>query len=134
MLNGIGRLVAIASIGFFSTIASLAAVCLDGTAFSHGSLMYCKIVVRCLGLFAANLLALACMGQEIVATPLKATGVYDIGENVEWRVEIKVQPTPPINEAKYVLKKGGLTVLRSGTLDLSAGSATLQTSLDEAGT
>jgi cephalosporin-C deacetylase-like acetyl esterase len=96
--------------------------------------MYSKMIARCLSLFAANLLALTCMSQEIVATPLKTTGVYDIGEKIEWRVEIKGQITPPINEAKYVLKKGGLTVLKEGTLDLSSGSATLQTALDEPGT
>jgi cephalosporin-C deacetylase-like acetyl esterase len=39
-----------------------------------------------------------------------------------------------VKEVAYVLKKGGLTVTKQGTLDVSAGPATLKTSLDEPGT
>lgn len=85
-------------------------------------------------LIAALLLSLPNFAAEIVLTPHKPTGIYEVGESVEWRVEISNPPTPPVAQIHYTLKKGGLTILKEGTLDLSAGPTTLKTSLDEAGT
>ena len=84
----------------------------------------------------AGLLLLASLGlaQEIVATPQKADGVYDVGEKIQWHVEVQGNGAPAVTEAQFVLKKGGLTVMREGTIDLSTGSGDLQTSLDEPGT
>ena len=96
--------------------------------------------LRGTALVIAALLALAwlpggqCGAQEIVATPQKAGGVYDLGEKVTWRIEVRQQTTTPPVQAHYTLKKGGLTVLKEGTLDFSSGPATLQASLDEPGT
>ncbi len=69
--------------------------------------------------------------QDITATPAKATGVYEVGEKIEWKIEAK---KPEVKQVSYVLKKGGMTVMKEGVLDLSAGPATLQTSLEEPGT
>src|SRR4051794_13423794 len=84
------------------------------------------------GLVIACALALSATAQEIVTTPAKATGIYAIGEPIEWKVEVK--NGPDVKEVAYVLKTGGMTVTKQGTLDVSAGPATLQTSLDEPGT
>ena len=85
-------------------------------------------------LSAALLISLSSFATEIVLTPQKPGGIVEVGEAVEWRVEISNPPTPPIAQVHYALKKGGLTILKEGTLDLSAGPATLKASLDEPGT
>jgi cephalosporin-C deacetylase-like acetyl esterase len=84
------------------------------------------------GLLIACALALSATAQEIVTTPAKPTGIYGVGEPIEWKVELK--NAGDVKEVAYVLKKGGLTVTKQGTLDVSAGPATLKTSLDEPGT
>ena len=86
------------------------------------------------GLVAILLLAGLGLAQEIVATPQKAGGVYEVGEKIQWRVEVTGNVTPPVTEAQFVLKKGGLTVMREGTIDLTSGSGELQTTLDAPGT
>ncbi len=70
--------------------------------------------------------------QQIVVTPKNVSGVYELGQTVEWRVEVK--GAVPTTQASYVLKKGGLTVMKQGTLDLAAGPAVLQATLEEPGT
>jgi hypothetical protein len=87
---------------------------------------------RVCGLLIACALAISAAAQEIVTTPAKPTGIYGVGEPIEWKVEVK--NGTDVKEVAYVLKKGGLTVTKQGTLDVSAGPATLQTSLDEPGT
>lgn len=75
----------------------------------------------------ASFAALA--ADAVVFTPAKATGSYDVGEKVSWRVEAGAGAGVE-GTAKYVLKAGGLTVLREGTLDLAAGPATVEVTLD----
>ena len=70
--------------------------------------------------------------QSIVITSMKADGVYTIGETIEWRVELR--EAGDVKQGSYVLKKGGLTVMKEGTLEFTDGAATLQTALDEPGT
>jgi hypothetical protein len=74
----------------------------------------------------------AAWAQEIVVAPTKPTGVYDVGEPVEWRVEYKGPAAPP--QLAYVLKKHNLTVAKEGTIPLADGVGTLKASLDEPGT
>lgn len=69
--------------------------------------------------------------QEIVATPKNATGVYAVGDKIEWKIEIKGGAA---KEVAYEIKKGGLTSMAKGVVDVSAGSGVLQTSLDEPNT
>src|SRR5580765_2329023 len=87
---------------------------------------------RAWGLLIACALALSATAQEIVTTPAKPKGIYGVGEPIEWKVEVK--NAGDVKEVAYVLKKGGMTITKQGTLDISAGPATLQTSLDEPGT
>jgi cephalosporin-C deacetylase len=75
-----------------------------------------------------------CTAQEIIVTPVNASGVYALGEKIQWRVEVNGGQTNPVTELRYVLKQGGLTVVREGKLPLTNGSALLEASLDEPGT
>lgn len=79
------------------------------------------------------LLCNATFALDFTLTPNKPTAIYEAGEAIEWKVELKDAPTP-LPEVKFTLKKGGLTVMKEGTLDFSKGPATIQTSLDEPGT
>jgi cephalosporin-C deacetylase-like acetyl esterase len=72
------------------------------------------------------------IAQEIVVRPVKAGGVFDVGEKIEWTVEAK--GTPKIGKATYALKMGGYTVVMNGELDLAAGPVTVDARLDEPGT
>jgi hypothetical protein len=61
------------------------------------------------------LLLLVCVSagaQEIVATPTKAAGVYEIGEKIGWTVALKGDAVADVKQLMYVIKKGGLTRTR----------------------
>jgi cephalosporin-C deacetylase len=89
--------------------------------------------VRLLSLLSIALLAGQTLrGQDISAAPTNKTGVYGVGDKIEWRVEVKA--APDVKQLGYVLKTGGLTVVKQGTIDLTDGVGTLQTSLDKPGT
>jgi cephalosporin-C deacetylase-like acetyl esterase len=79
-------------------------------------------------------LASAGSAQELVVTPLHADGVYAAGEKIEWTITVHGTSSSSVKEAEYVLKKGGLTEIKKGVLDLSSGTATIETKLDEPGT
>ena len=85
---------------------------------------------RLLALGIGLLLAGQALAQEIVATPKHADGVYAVGETIQWRVGVKGTEASPAAAVDYVLKVGGLTAVKKGTLDLSSGEAVLQTKLD----
>ncbi len=72
--------------------------------------------------------------QKIKITPNKASCIYDIDEPIIWKVEAIGDDAASIKQVNYNLKKCGLTTIKKGTLDLSSGPATLETSLDEPGT
>jgi cephalosporin-C deacetylase len=72
--------------------------------------------------------------QKIKITPNKASCIYDINEPIIWKVEAIGDNPASVKQVNYNLKKCGLTIIKQGTLDLSSGPATLETSLDEPGT
>ncbi|HEX8914449.1 MAG TPA: acetylxylan esterase [Humisphaera sp.] len=89
--------------------------------------------VVALALFAGTPLAgVPAAAQEIAAGPTNRTGVYAVGDKVEWRVELK--GAKDVAELGYVIKKGGLTPVKDGKLPLTNGVATLETPAAEPGT
>jgi cephalosporin-C deacetylase-like acetyl esterase len=74
-----------------------------------------------------------CLAQQLTLTPLKATGIYAVGEKVGWEVQVRDSNATPVKEAAYTLKRNGLTVYKEGTLDLASGKASIETSLDAPG-
>ncbi len=86
------------------------------------------------GLAALLVLAGLCLAQQIVATPQKADGIYDIGEKIRWHITVQGDGQPAATEAQFVLKNGGLTAMREGTIESNSGSGDLETSLDGPGT
>ena len=57
--------------------------------------------------------ASAALAQEATITPLKPGGVYEVGEKVGWKIQFKGDDAP--TQADFVLRKGGLTVMKQGT-------------------
>jgi cephalosporin-C deacetylase len=75
--------------------------------------------------------ACPCFGQ-VVLTPKNADGLYKDGEKVVWTVN--PASGSKTTNATYSIHKNGTTQrLQEGMLDLSSGSATIATELDEPG-
>jgi cephalosporin-C deacetylase len=88
-----------------------------------------------LGLFAASLtlflgVAAFAQAQQPTFTPFHPNGIYALGEKVGWSV------TPPTGAAAsagsytYTIKTNDFDVLKTGSFDLSSGTATIETSFD----
>jgi cephalosporin-C deacetylase len=82
------------------------------------------------GLLMALLCTPASAQQEVTFTPFHANGIYQPGERLGWTVTRSNGATGPTRFA-YDIKKNELEVLRSSTLDLSSGTATIEAVLDE---
>jgi cephalosporin-C deacetylase len=89
---------------------------------------------RCSVLLAGILVALFCTRasaqQELTFSPFHANGIYQTGERLGWTVTRSNGAAGPTRFA-YDIKKNELEVLRSSTLDLSSGPATIEAVLDE---
>lgn len=77
-------------------------------------------------LIALFLPSLALAGP--VATPYESGGIYELGETVGWHVTLPAGEQP--TEYRYEIRKNNLTVIGSGTLDLSR-AAHIETRVDE---
>ena len=55
---------------------------------------------------------------QIALTPLHGTGVYGVGEKVGWEVEVLGLGSASVTQARYTLKRNGLTAYQQGVLDL----------------
>jgi cephalosporin-C deacetylase-like acetyl esterase/lysophospholipase L1-like esterase len=83
----------------------------------------------------AYLLAALCCNaasaqQGLTFTPFHPNGIYQPGEKVGWTVTRSDSATGPAR-FDYEIKKNEREVLRSATLDLSSGTATIAAVLDE---
>jgi cephalosporin-C deacetylase-like acetyl esterase len=66
-----------------------------------------------------------------IVTPLKASGIYDLGEQAGWIVSVPPGLPAPIDGYTYSIKKNNVETIKSGRLDLSNGSLTLGVVLKE---
>ena len=67
--------------------------------------------------------------QDIVVTPLHASGLYSAGEKMSWRIA-----APGLTNVHAVVKRFDTAVLWEGPVKLDAGRGLLETSLDAPGT
>jgi len=86
----------------------------------------------------AALLALVAGGtaaeaQQLTFTPYRTTGIYAVGERVGWSVAVAPGQGAAPGRYTYTVKRDGLTVVRTGSFDVSSGTATIETSLDRPG-
>ena len=67
--------------------------------------------------------------QQLVFTPYHADGIYKVGDTVGWTVT--PGPTPPTYAFKWTIRRNNAVVLKEGTLDLSAGKASIEIVADQ---
>jgi cephalosporin-C deacetylase-like acetyl esterase len=86
-------------------------------------------IVLLLTLAAASLVAQrAPIAQQLVFTPYRASGTYDVGETVGWTV---TPATPPTYTYTWTARRNNAVVLKAGTLDLSTGKASIEIVADQ---
>jgi cephalosporin-C deacetylase-like acetyl esterase len=95
-----------------------------------------KAVETVFGIAALLAWTSACAAQpnvprDLVVKPEKADGIYQIGETIRWRIEWKGEE--PIAEARYTLKRGGMTELGKGAVPLTDNVGVLETTFDKPG-
>ena len=94
----------------------------------------CRAIV-CAALAACTLAALgsasAADGPQLVFKPYHADGIYALGEKVGWTVTPAWGTVPPKGRFSYTIKSNDLDVVKTGTFDLSSGTATIDTTFDQ---
>jgi cephalosporin-C deacetylase len=86
---------------------------------------------RALFTFAFCLLVPAVsLGQELLVAPENGQGVYQPGQTIRWKVQVK---GAEVSEATYVVKKGGMTEVAKGKVALANGQGQIEAKLDEPG-
>jgi cephalosporin-C deacetylase-like acetyl esterase len=83
--------------------------------------------------FAIGLLvaALPAQAQDLVFTPFHQNGIYALGEKAGWAVTLPKGATAASVRYSYVITKNNSDTIATGSLDLSSGSATIETALNE---
>ena len=76
------------------------------------------------------LLCVQLFGQELQVRPVNEQGIYQPGEAIGWNIRLKGAEAA---QASYVLKKGGLTEVSQGSVNLSDGEGQIETRLEEPG-
>jgi hypothetical protein len=69
--------------------------------------------------------------QLLSFTPFHQSGIYDLGEKVGWTVTVPQGAPAPTGAYTYTVKKNNFDAIKTGSLDLSSGSATIETTLAE---
>jgi cephalosporin-C deacetylase len=82
----------------------------------------------------ACLVAGAAAAQQVVAVVDHENGVYQIGEPIQFRVQVKGDYADQVKEVTYLIKKNQMTKLRGGKLSLVDRAAIVDVTLDEPGT
>ena len=72
-----------------------------------------------------------CSAQQLTATPFNPNGIYGVGEKVGWTVALPSGVPAPMGNYTYTVKKNNLEAIKSGELDLSSRTATIETVVDE---
>lgn len=68
---------------------------------------------------------------QLAFTPYHANGTYAVRERIGWNVS--VIPGQTAGTYTYTVKRDGASVIKTGTLDLTTGTATIETSLERPG-
>jgi len=77
------------------------------------------------------LLPTTAVAQSLMCRPANQNGIYDVGETAAWTCVRLDAAAPPLYT--YTVKKNNMDVLKTGDLDLTAGSAKIEAQLNEPG-
>jgi cephalosporin-C deacetylase-like acetyl esterase/lysophospholipase L1-like esterase len=78
-------------------------------------------------------LSFVCSAEEIHFKPRNSSGIYAVGEKVSWTVTTPRSPATRPDLYSFSIRKNNSEVIQTGELDLSSGTATIETSLNEPG-
>jgi cephalosporin-C deacetylase len=88
-----------------------------------------------LRVFAAGLAlvlgTLPAAAEQLNFKPFHENGIYELGERVGWTVAVPEGSAATVGSYRYVMKKNNSDVTRTGVIDLSSGSTTIETTLSE---
>jgi cephalosporin-C deacetylase len=90
-----------------------------------------KKLILIAALLAQPVAAQTLPNVNLVFEPFHANNIYKVGERAGWTVRAALGTA--YTKYNYEIRENNLTVLKSGVLDLSSGSATLDTVLDHPG-
>ncbi len=79
----------------------------------------------------AFLLASLAQAQQLTFVPFHSTGIYRLGEKAGWTVSAPKDASAPTTKYTYEIKKNNFDAIKTGTLDLSSGTATIEATLQE---
>ena len=88
----------------------------------------CRAMLLTVGL--GLLLASLSRAQELTVAPDNATGIYQPGQAIHWKVQVT---GADVSEAAYTVKRGGLTEVTKGQVALASGQGQIAAQLDEPG-
>ena len=75
--------------------------------------------------------ASAADAPQLVFKPFHVDGIYALGEKVGWTVTAAPGTAPPKGRFGYTIKSNNLDVVKTGSFDLSSGTATIETTFDQ---
>lgn len=91
--------------------------------------------ILCAALIACVLTAFtdawAADAPQLIFTPFHADGIYALGEKVGWTVTLAAGTAVPKGRFAYTIKSNDLDVVKTGSFDLSSGTATIETTFDQ---
>ena len=70
------------------------------------------------------------MAQELLVAPDNALGIYQPGQTIRWKVQVK---GADVTEAAFTVKTGGLTEVIKGKATLTDGQGQIEAKLDTPG-
>jgi cephalosporin-C deacetylase len=89
----------------------------------------CATLLACV--LAPCAAASAADAPQLIFTPFHSDGIYALGEKVGWTVTLAANAVPPKGRFSYTIKSNDLDVVKSGSFDLSSGTATIETTFEQ---
>lgn len=80
--------------------------------------------------FAVLLFASLAAAQQLNFVPFRSPGIYRLGEKAGWTVSLP-KDIAPAAKYTYDIKTNNFDTIKTGTLDFSSGSATIEAALDD---
>ena len=98
----------------------------NARALTCAALLACAVAAFC----SAAPAAAAADQQPLTFTPFHADGIYALGEKVGWTVTPAANTVPPKGRFSYTIKSNNFNVVKTGSFDLSSGTAVIETTFD----
>jgi cephalosporin-C deacetylase len=88
----------------------------------------CAALLACIVPWAT---ASAADQPQLIFTPFHPNGIYALGEKVGWTVTLAPDAVAPKGRFGYTITSNNLDVVKTGSFDLTCGTATIETTYDQ---